>query len=42
VRFGNGAITPLRLDPELAARLERIIAGADERDEYHGLAGAYD
>jgi tetratricopeptide (TPR) repeat protein len=32
----------LRLDPELAARLERIIAGADERDEYHGLAGAYD
>jgi Flp pilus assembly protein TadD len=32
----------LRLDPELAARLERIIAGADERDEYDGLAGAYD
>ena len=32
----------LRLDPELAARLEHIIAGADERDEYHGLAGTYD
>jgi Flp pilus assembly protein TadD len=32
----------LRLDPELAARLERVIAGADERDEYDGLAGAYD
>ena len=32
----------LTLDPELAARLERIIAGADERDEYDGLAGAYD
>jgi Tfp pilus assembly protein PilF len=32
----------LRLDPELATRLERIIAGADERDEYDGLAGAYE
>jgi Tfp pilus assembly protein PilF len=32
----------LRLDPELAAKLERIIAGADERDAYDGLAGAYD
>lgn len=32
----------LKLDPELAARLERIIAGADERDEYDGLAGTYD
>jgi tetratricopeptide (TPR) repeat protein len=32
----------LQLDPELAARLERIIAGADERDEDDGLAGAYD
>jgi Flp pilus assembly protein TadD len=32
----------LRLDPELAARLEHIIAGADERDDYDGLAGAYD
>jgi Tfp pilus assembly protein PilF len=31
----------LKLDPALAARLERIIAGADERDEYDGLAGAY-
>jgi Tfp pilus assembly protein PilF len=32
----------LRLNPALAARLERIIAGADERDEYDGLAGAYE
>jgi hypothetical protein len=24
----------------LAAKLERIIAGADERDAYDGLAGA--
>jgi Flp pilus assembly protein TadD len=32
----------LRLDPELAARLERVIAGVDEHDEYDGLAGAYD
>jgi Flp pilus assembly protein TadD len=32
----------LRLDPELAARLERVIAGTDGRDEYDGLAGAYD
>ena len=30
----------LQLAPELAAKLERIIAGADERDEYDGLAGA--
>ena len=30
----------LALDQELAARLERIIAGADGRDEYDGLAGA--
>jgi tetratricopeptide (TPR) repeat protein len=30
----------LRLDPELAARLERIIAGTDEHDPYDGLAGA--
>jgi tetratricopeptide (TPR) repeat protein len=32
----------LTLAPELAAKLERIIAGADERDEYDDLAGAYD
>jgi Tfp pilus assembly protein PilF len=32
----------LRLDPELAARLERIIAGADEHDAYDGLVGAYE
>ena len=32
----------LRLDPELAARLERVIAGVGEHDEYDGLAGAYD
>lgn len=32
--------TLLALDPELAAKLERIIAGADERDAYDGLAGA--
>ena len=30
----------LRLDPELAAKLERIIAGADGRDAYDDLAGA--
>ena len=30
----------LTLNPDLAARLERIIAGADGRDEYDGLAGA--
>jgi tetratricopeptide (TPR) repeat protein len=30
----------LALDQELAARLARIIAGADGRDEYDGLAGA--
>ena len=30
----------LRLDPALAARLERIIAGADGRDAYDDLAGA--
>ena len=34
--------TLLTLDQELAAKLERIIAGANERDEYDGLAGAYD
>jgi len=32
----------LRLAPELAARLERIIAGADEHDAYDGLVGAYE
>ena len=32
----------LRLDQELAARLERIIAGVDGHDEYDGLAGAYE
>jgi Flp pilus assembly protein TadD len=32
----------LQLDPELAARLEGIMAGTDEHDEYDGLAGAYD
>jgi hypothetical protein len=32
----------LKLDSELAAKLERIMAGTDERDEYDGLAGAYD
>ena len=31
--------TLLALDQELAARLERIIAGADAHDEYGGLAG---
>jgi hypothetical protein len=31
----------LALDPELAARLERIIAGTDEGDAYDGLTGAY-
>jgi tetratricopeptide (TPR) repeat protein len=30
------------LDPELAAKLERTIAGAGERDEYDGLAPQYD
>ena len=30
----------LRLDPELAARLEQIIASADGRDAYGDLAGA--
>jgi tetratricopeptide (TPR) repeat protein len=30
----------LALDQELAAKLERIIAGADGRDEYDGLTGA--
>jgi tetratricopeptide (TPR) repeat protein len=32
----------LALDQELAAKLERIIAGAGGRDEYDGLAGQYD
>jgi Flp pilus assembly protein TadD len=32
----------LRLNPALAARLERIIAGADEHDAYDGLVGAYE
>jgi len=32
----------LRLDQELAARLERVIAGTDGRDEYDGLVGQYD
>jgi hypothetical protein len=32
----------LKLDQELAARLERVIAGADGRDDYDGLTGAYD
>ena len=32
----------LALDPELAARLERIIAGTDGHDESDGLAGAYE
>src|SRR6266581_13511 len=32
----------LQLAPELATRLERIIAGADGHDEYDGLAGAYE
>jgi hypothetical protein len=30
----------LQLDPELAARLERIITDADGRDAYDDLAGA--
>src|SRR5262249_56016344 len=34
--------TLLTLDPELAARLERIITGTDGRDEYDGLAGAHE
>ncbi|MGE3540760.1 MAG: tetratricopeptide repeat protein [Candidatus Tectimicrobiota bacterium] len=33
--------TLLRLDQGLAARLERIIAGAGEHDIYDGLAGPY-
>jgi tetratricopeptide (TPR) repeat protein len=32
----------LALDQELAAKLERIIAGAGGRDEYDGLAAPYD
>jgi Flp pilus assembly protein TadD len=32
----------LRLAPELAARLEHIIAGADEHDAYDGMVGAYE
>jgi tetratricopeptide (TPR) repeat protein len=32
----------LALDQELAAKLERIIAGAGGRDEYDGLTGQYD
>jgi len=32
----------LELDPELAAKLERIIAGTGGRDENDGLAAAYD
>ena len=32
----------LALDQELAARLERIIAGAGGSDDYDGLAGQYD
>jgi tetratricopeptide (TPR) repeat protein len=32
----------LKLDLELAARLERIMTSADGHDEYDGLAGAYD
>jgi len=32
----------LTLDQELAAKLERIIAGADEHDEYDGLAAPSD
>jgi Tfp pilus assembly protein PilF len=32
----------LTLDPELAARLARIIAGTDEHDEYGGMTGTYD
>jgi tetratricopeptide (TPR) repeat protein len=31
----------LGLDQELAAKLERIIAGTDGRDEYDGLAAPY-
>ena len=34
--------TLLALDPELAAKLERIIVGPDGRDEYDGLSGAYE
>jgi Flp pilus assembly protein TadD len=32
----------LQLDQELAAKLERIIAGAGERDDADGLAAQYD
>jgi tetratricopeptide (TPR) repeat protein len=32
----------LALDQELAAKLERIIAGGSGRDEYDGLAAQYD
>jgi Flp pilus assembly protein TadD len=32
----------LVLDRELAAKLERIIAGGSERDHYDGLAAPYD
>ena len=32
----------LTLDRELAAKLERIMAGAGERDEYDGLAAPYE
>jgi hypothetical protein len=32
----------LTLDQELAAKLERIIAGADGADENDGLTGQYD
>jgi tetratricopeptide (TPR) repeat protein len=34
--------TLLALDQELAARLERVIAGTGGRDEYDGLAAPYD
>jgi hypothetical protein len=32
----------LALDQQLAAKLERTIAGAGERDEYDGLAAQQD
>jgi Flp pilus assembly protein TadD len=32
----------LALNQELAAKLERIIAGAGERDDNYGLAASYD
>lgn len=41
VRARADHATLLRLDPELAARLDRIIAGADGHDEYGGQSGAY-